>query len=182
MIEIRWHGRGGQGAFTAARLLGLAASVMGGKYALAFPSFGPERRGAPVLGFTKIDDIPIRNRSQITHCDYAVVLDDSLVTPEVFQGLKPGGIVFINTAKPEAFSTYKQEVVAFDAETTAARILGRPIVNVAMMAALVAKTGLLTLDACLDAVDEEFKPELREKNRAVFKEIYRWIREREKHE
>lgn len=70
MIEIRWHGRGGQGAFTAARLLGLAAAVEGGKYALAFPSFGPERRGAPVLGFTKIDDKPIRNRSQIKHCDW----------------------------------------------------------------------------------------------------------------
>ena len=180
MIEFRWHGRGGLGAVTAARLLGLAASVKGGKYALAFPSFGPERRGAPVLGFTKIDDIPIRNRSQIAHCDYAVVLDDSLVTPEVFQGLQPGGIVLINTAKPEAFSAYEQEVVDLAAESTAARIMRRPIVNEAMIAGLMAKSGLLTLDACRDAVDEEFKPELREKNRAVFEEIYRWIREREK--
>ena len=78
MTEIRWHGRGGLGAFTAARLLGCAVSLFEGKYALAFPSFGPERRGAPVFAFTRIDDKAITDRSEVVSCDCAVVLDDTL--------------------------------------------------------------------------------------------------------
>ena len=72
MLEVRWHGRGGQGGFTAARLLGLAAALYEGKYALAFPSFGPERRGAPVLGFTRIDEKRITDRSAVTALSYGV--------------------------------------------------------------------------------------------------------------
>ena len=75
MIEVRWHGRGGQGSFTAARLLGLAASVYDERFAQAFPSFGPERRGAPVLGFTRIDDFKITDRSELDVCDYVIVLE-----------------------------------------------------------------------------------------------------------
>ena len=77
MVEVRWHGRGGQGAFTAARLLGASAALFEGRHALAFPSFGPERRGAPVLGFTRIDDHKITDRSAVTACDFVVVLDET---------------------------------------------------------------------------------------------------------
>lgn len=183
MIEIRWHGRGGQGAFTAARLLGLAASVIGGKYALAFPSFGPERRGAPVLGFTKIDTRPIRNRGQIKQCDYVLVLDDSLVSNAVFAGLKDKGIVFINTSNPTKYNAIRNaEIIAFDANELAMKTLKRPIVNVAMFAALVARTGMLTVDECLQSIDMEFKPSLRENNKQLFKQTYQMIKEGIHHE
>ncbi len=77
MTEILWHGRGGQGAFTAARLLGDAYSLKDNAYALAFPSFGPERRGAPIRAFTKLDKKPIGNRSEITRSNYSIFLDDT---------------------------------------------------------------------------------------------------------
>lgn len=89
MKEIRWHGRGGNGGFTAARLLGYAASLHCGKYAQAFPSFGPERRGAPVLGFTRIDDAPITDHSQVYSCDCVIVLDETLLeVVNILEGLK----------------------------------------------------------------------------------------------
>jgi pyruvate ferredoxin oxidoreductase gamma subunit len=98
LIEVRWHARGGQGGFTAARLLGLAASVFEDNYAQAFPSFGPERRGAPVLGFTRIDDKPIDDHSQVYECDYVVVLDETLMkVVDVKRGLRDGGMLLINT-------------------------------------------------------------------------------------
>ena len=96
MTEIRWHGRGGLGAFTAARLLGCAVSLYEGKYALAFPSFGPERRGAPVFAFTRIDNKPITDRSEVVECDIAIVLDDTLFGDPVRNGLKPGATVIVN--------------------------------------------------------------------------------------
>ena len=102
MTEIRWHGRGGLGAFTAARLLGCAVSLFEGKYALAFPSFGPERRGAPVFAFTRIDDKAITDRSEVVSCDCAVVLDDTLFGDPVKKGLKPGATVIINTTKDKS--------------------------------------------------------------------------------
>ena len=83
MIEILWHGRGGQGAFTAARLLGAACSMAEGRHALAFPSFGPERRGAPMRAFTKLDDRAIGDRSAIVRADYVVYLDETLLAWDV---------------------------------------------------------------------------------------------------
>ena len=101
MKEIRWHGRGGNGGFTAARLLGYAASLHCGKYAQAFPSFGPERRGAPVLGFTRIDDAPITDHSQVYSCDCVIVLDETLLeVVNILEGLKEDGSVFINSTLP----------------------------------------------------------------------------------
>lgn len=175
MIEIRWHGRGGQGAFTAARLLGLAAAVEGKKYALAFPSFGPERRGAPVLGYTKIDNKPIRNRSQIKYCDCILVLDDTLCDDTIFSDLKPGGLVFINTVHYKKIKM--PNVIAFNANEIALKILKRPIVNVAMFAALIAKTDWLSIRQCLNAIDKEFKPNLREQNKELFGQVYNLIKE-----
>ena len=91
MTEILWHGRGGQGAFTAARLLGDAYSLKDNAYALAFPSFGPERRGAPIRAFTKLDQKPIGNRSEITKSNYSIFLDDTLFNAKSFRELKHNG-------------------------------------------------------------------------------------------
>ena len=139
MTEIRWHGRGGLGAFTAARLLGCAVSLFEGKYALAFPSFGPERRGAPVFAFTRIDDKAITDRSEVVSCDCAVVLDDTLFGDPVKNGLKPGATVIINTTKDKSlFAIDGVQVVTVDATGLALEILGRPITNVPLLGALIA--------------------------------------------
>src|SRR5512136_2841856 len=100
MIEIRWHGRGGQGAVTSAEMTALAA-IQEGKFAQAFPSFGPERRGAPVLAFNRISSgHPIRMRSGVTKPDIVVVLDPGLVTLiNITDGLKPGGTLIVNSTK-----------------------------------------------------------------------------------
>ena len=98
MIEVLWHGRGGQGAFTAARLLGAAASLDDKRYALAFPSFGPERRGAPMRAFTKIDTVQIGDRSAVSKADFVIYLDGTLLAPDWERELKPGGICLVNTA------------------------------------------------------------------------------------
>lgn len=97
MTEIRWHGRGGQGAFTAAKLLGAAAALYEGRQSMAFPSFGPERRGAPVLAFTKIDRGIIRDRTEIKRCDVIVLLDDTLYSPSYINDLKENGILLVNS-------------------------------------------------------------------------------------
>ena len=99
MIEIRFHGRGGQGAVTSAELTALAA-IEQGKYAQAFPSFGPERRGAPVMAFVRVSDEPIRTREKIYEPDIVVVLDPTLLEiVNVAAGLKKDGIVVLNTTK-----------------------------------------------------------------------------------
>ena len=99
MIEIRFHGRGGQGAVTAANLLAMAA-FREGKDVQAFPYFGVERRGAPVTAFTKIDDRPVRIKSQIYEPDHVIVMDSSLLKAvDVDQGLKNGGVILVNTDK-----------------------------------------------------------------------------------
>ena len=98
MKEIIWLGRGGQGAFTAAKLLGAAYTAENSdKYALAFPSFGPERRGAPVRAFTKLDTKPVTDRSQTEKADYIVILDDTLYSPQLKQLLKDDGRIIVNS-------------------------------------------------------------------------------------
>lgn len=175
MIEIRWHARGGQGGFTAARLLGLAASVFGGNYAQAFPSFGPERRGAPVLGFTRIDHKPITDHSQVYSCDYVVVLDETLMeTVEVTKGMKDGGTLIINTKnKPEDFKFSRNfRVLTLAASKIAREELGSPIVNTAMLGVLAAASDLVDLPSLLQAVDKGMPVELREKNKKVIERTY----------
>ena len=171
MIEVRWHGRGGQGGFTAARLLGLSSALFENKYALAFPSFGPERRGAPVLGFTKIDTCPIRDRSAVQTCDYVVVLDETLVDAHITKGLKADGMILINTRSPDRYAEAVNgfNTAHFDATGLALEILGRPITNTAMLGALIAKTGVISLESALKGVTVEMKPALVEKNVLIVK-------------
>lgn len=180
MIEVRWHARGGQGGLTAAKLLGLAASVFCTHYAQAFPSFGPERRGAPVLGFTRIDDKPITDHSQVYSCDYVVVLDETLMeTVDVTKGLKDGGKILINTKlSPDRFHfTGKFRVITVDASTIAREELGAPITNTAMLGAFAAVNDFIDIDPILKAVDKGMPESLREKNKKAIEHTYRVVRE-----
>ena len=160
MIEVRIHGRGGQGAVTSAELVALAA-ISEGKYAQAFPSFGPERRGAPVLAFTRVSDEPIRLRTAIREPDVLVVLDPALIpVANVTSGLKEGGIIVVNTSKSIAeikkeFSiTHRTAVV--DATKIARETLGLPITNTTMIGALVKASGIVGMESLLEPLSHRF--------------------------
>ena len=151
MIEVRFHGRGGQGAVTSVELLALAA-IEEGKFAQGFPSFGPERRGAPVVAFSRVSDHYIRLRSKIYTPDAAVVLDPSLLKiVDPSQGLKPGGLIIINTNKTlDQVRTefgYQARLALVDADRIAREELGVPIVNTTMLGALIRGTGIVALDS-----------------------------------
>lgn len=163
MIEVLWHGRGGQGAFTAARLLGAAASLAEGRHALAFPSFGPERRGAPIKAFTKIDDAPIGDRSAIAHADFVLYLDDTLLGEECADELKPGGRLIVNST--ESFSD--ERIVAIDADGISANILGRPIPNTVLLGALSALCDRVAIEDVKEAIREYMPERLHAKNLAI---------------
>jgi pyruvate ferredoxin oxidoreductase gamma subunit len=170
MIEVRFHGRGGQGAVTAARLLAEAA-FLEGKYSQAFPSFGAERRGAPVLAFTRIDDKPIRIRTQVYEPNHVVVLDPTLIEAvNVASGLKRGGTIVINSKEHHKFNDVK--VASVDATSTAIETLGVPITNTVMLGALVKVTKIVSLDSIVEAVQNTFKGKLVEKNVAAVKLAY----------
>ena len=118
MYEFLWHGRGGQGAFTAARLLGAAYSLKkDGNYALAFPSFGPERRGAPIRAFTKLDTKKVGNRAEIEKADFAVYLDDTLFNDDAFLELKENGKIILCTKK--IFTNYHHRRCVYCRENSA---------------------------------------------------------------
>jgi len=178
MKEIRWHGRGGQGSFTIARLLGQAASVYGGQYAQAFPSFGPERRGAPVLGFTRISDTKITDRSEVVTCDYVVVLDETLWGPAVVAGLKEDTIIIINTETPEKYiGQVENKIITIDATSLALKVLGRPITNTAMLGALVAVSDVASLDDCKNAIKDTLKASVAVKNIELIQKAHDAVKE-----
>jgi len=167
MIEVRFHGRGGQGAVIASEVLA-AAAFREGRYVQAFPSFGVERRGAPVMAFTRIADRPIRLRCQIYEPDHIVVLDPTLLEAvDVTAGLKEGGWVIINSERePAAFNLPKGfRVATVDANSIAIKHkLGpksAPIVNTAILGAFAKATGIVGLEALAEAVRETvpFNPE-----------------------
>jgi len=166
MREIRFHGRGGQGAVIASNILANAA-FLEGKDVQAFPFFGVERRGAPVTAFTRIDDRPIRIKFQIYNPDYVVVLDESLLKAvDVTAGLRPDGIVVVNTRRgPGALGIAKGRLATVDATSIAiSRGLGSkvaPIVNTVMLGAFVAATDEVRLGSVLDSMGEHvpFKAE-----------------------
>ncbi|MEW6334366.1 MAG: 2-oxoacid:acceptor oxidoreductase family protein [Thermodesulfobacteriota bacterium] len=160
MLEIRWHGRGGQGAVTSVELLALSA-IEEGKFAQGFPSFGPERRGAPVTAFNRLDDKQIKIRSGIYHPDLVVVLDESLVSlVDVAEGLKPEGVLLINTTK--SLAELKKEthfggkIATCDATGIAWKELGVPITNTTMLGALVKLIGTVKLKSLEGPVTERF--------------------------
>ncbi len=162
MIEIRFHGRGGQGAVTAAEILAKAA-FEDGKYSQAFPFFGVERRGAPVMAFTRIDDKPIKRRYQVYNPDHVLVLDDGLLNVvDVYSGLVDNGGVLINTNKPVDSS--KGRTSAIDATGIALEQLGVPIVNTIMLGAYSGLTNEVNLDSIIKVIKETFPGKIGEKN------------------
>ncbi|MCC8193308.1 MAG: 2-oxoacid:acceptor oxidoreductase family protein [Deltaproteobacteria bacterium] len=172
MLDVRWYGRGGQGAFTAARLLGQAVSVYGDSYALASPSFGPERRGAPVWSCTKIDGEKIVDRSQPVSCDYLVVLDETLVSENMGGYLREGGVMILNTARPGKHTGVTHKLVTLNATRMALDILGRPITNVAMLGALLGISGLTGTAEAGRALERTFSPSVCEKNKQLMRRAY----------
>ena len=171
MVEIRFHGRGGQGAVTAASILARAAGF-DDKYAQGFPAFGVERRGAPVKAFCRISDRPINTRSQIYTPDIIIVLDHSLMhLPEITEGLKPESVIIVN-GKDDVKLPLKQKTYYFDATTLALKILGKDIVNTAMLGVFSKETRLVSLDSILKAVGENFSGKVLELNTQLVKEAY----------
>lgn len=164
MKEIIWLGRGGQGAFTAAKLLGAAFTVSDdNRYALAFPSFGPERRGAPVRAYTKLDSAPVNDRSQTEKADVIAVLDDSLFSPELAGLLKENGKLIVNSKTP-----------INGAETVDAQVIAEkfrlPTVNTVMLGIIAGSTGIVSVDAAAEAVSEYMPAKIRERNISALRE------------
>ncbi len=177
MIQVRWHGRGGQGSFTIARLLGAAAVLQEGKNALAFPTFGPERRGAPVLGFTKISDEKIHDRSEVQSCDYVVVLDETLVDENTVKGLLSDGCILINTKNPQRYrEMFDCKVIGIDATEIALKHIGLPITNTAMLGALIAESKMLKIESVKAVIATEMRANLVEKNHAALMAAYQQIK------
>ena len=163
MVEIRWHGRGGQGAKTASLLLAEAAFNMG-KYAQGFPEYGPERMGAPMTAYNRISDERSTVHSNIYDPDYVVVVDSTLLSAvDVTGGLKPGGALIVNTSKtPEEITSllegYKGRVYTIDASTIAEEELkNRNFPNVAMMGAVAKVSGVIPEDVLLKDMEQTFK-------------------------
>ena len=180
MTEILWHGRGGQGAFTAAKLLGAAYSIEEtNHFALSFPSFGPERRGAPILAFTKLDQKQIGDRSQIKKADYTVFLDDTLFSSSAFSEIKEDGKILVNTKKSsgdlkaEGFSDEQvKKIVLFDADSIALQILKMPVTNTVMLALLASFSGIVTAEDLKTSIKFYMAPKLYEKNAAIVDAIF----------
>ena len=163
MKEILWHGRGGQGAFTASILLGLAYTVESPWHrALAFPSFGPERRGAPIRAFNRISEGEVGDRSEITKADYLLYLDDSLLGDSPWDELKENGIALVNTDRRR--EGWGSNVVTFDATGLAREILGLPVANTALLGFWAGISGEVSLDALIQGIRQGLKPKLQEGN------------------
>jgi pyruvate ferredoxin oxidoreductase gamma subunit len=168
MIEIRIHGRGGQGAVTSAELIAIAA-IKEGKFAQAFPSFGPERRGAPVQAFARIGEERIRIREKIYHPDIILVLDPSLPKiTKVTEGLKENGVAILNSNLPEEevrkiLGDYKGKLALVDANKIAIEEIGVPITNTTMLGAFLKVARLIEVKHIEEALKERFG-KLAEKN------------------
>jgi 2-oxoacid:acceptor oxidoreductase gamma subunit (pyruvate/2-ketoisovalerate family) len=177
MIEFRWHGRGGQGAWTASELLARTA-LDEGKYIQSFPEFGPERMGAPVTAFTRISTEPIRLHCAIYDPDVVVVLDNTLLkTVPVTAGLNDDDILIINSSEEpaalkESLKVTKGKVWTVPATEIALKILGAPITNTAMLGCVAKATNIVTLEGIEKTLKGRFRLDLAEKNFAIIKEAY----------
>ena len=180
MLQIRIHGRGGQGVVTAAEMLSIAAFEQG-RHAQAFPSFGSERTGAPVVAFCRIDDKPIRSREPISAPDALIIQDAHLLHQvDVFQGLSPQGYVLINSGRSVAELGVaevaerlpKGRVITLDATAIAMAHLGRPLPNAVLLGGFAALTGLITIEAVVHAVHAKFKGAVADRNAAAATEAY----------
>ena len=172
LIEIRWHGRGGQGAKTASLLLADAAFNTG-KYIQGFPEYGPERMGAPITAYNRISDTPITIHSNIYEPDYVVVVDDTLLTSvPVTAGLKKDGAIVINTTKTpeqlkELLKGYEGAVYTIDARKVSEEALGKYFPNTPMLAAIVKVAGVMTDEELLEDMKTSFKHKFAKKPEVI---------------
>lgn len=184
MLQIRIHGRGGQGVVSAAEMLAVAAFEQG-RFAQAFPSFGSERTGAPVVAFCRMDDHAIRLREPVLHPDVLIVQDPTLLHQvDVFQGLAANGYVLINTRRSFAALGLDDITKRFRADrlTTvpateiALKHLGRPLPNAVLLGGFAALSGLVTLDAVAHAIRDKFSGKVAEGNVAAATEAYEYVK------
>ena len=172
MIEIRWHGRGGQGAKTASLLLADAAFNTG-KYIQGFPEYGPERMGAPLTAYNRVSDTPIRIHSNIYYPDYVVVVDDTLLeSVDVTAGLKETGAIVINTTKSEdylrrALKGYKGDIYTIDARKISEEALGKYFPNTPMLAAIIKVSKIMTDEELLEDMKGSFKHKFAKKPEVI---------------
>lgn len=172
LIEIRWHGRGGQGAKTASLLLADAAFNTG-KYIQGFPEYGPERMGAPITAYNRISDKPITIHSNIYEPNYVVVVDDTLLeSVPVTAGLKKEGAIVINTTKSpeylkEKLNGYDGNIYTIDARKVSEETLGKYFPNTPMLAAIVKVTGIMSDEAFLEDMKDSFKHKFAKKPEVI---------------
>ena len=183
MLQIRFHGRGGQGVVTAAEMLSVAAFEQG-RHAQAFPSFGSERTGAPVVAFCRIADSEIRLREPIVAPDVLIVQDPTLLHQvDVFQGLQADGYVLINSRRDfHALGLSEIELrfradrlMTVPATEIALKHLGRPLPNAVMLGGFAALSGLITLDALAHAIGQKFKGKVADGNVAAASEAFLFV-------
>ena len=172
LIEIRWHGRGGQGAKTASLLLADAAFNTG-KYIQGFPEYGAERMGAPITAYNRISTMPIRIHCNIYNPDYVVVVDDTLLhSVDVTAGLKESGAIIINTTKDgetlkKLLKGYKGHIYTIDARTVSIEALGKYFPNTPMLAAVVKVTGIIPENDFLNDMEGSFKHKFAKKPEVI---------------
>ena len=172
LIEIRWHGRGGQGAKTASLLLADAAFNTG-KYIQGFPEYGPERMGAPITAYNRISNTPIRIHSNIYEPDYVVVVDDTLLESiNVTAGLKESGAIVINTTKDADYlrnvlKDYKGNIYTIDARKVSMEALGKYFPNTPMLAAIVKVSKIMTDEELLNDMEASFKHKFAKKPEVI---------------
>lgn len=172
LIEIRWHGRGGQGAKTASLLLADAAFNTG-KYIQGFPEYGPERMGAPLTAYNRVSTTPIRIHSNIYEPDYVVVVDDTLLEAvDVTAGLKETGAIVINTTKSSDYlkkvlKGYKGDIYTIDARKVSMETLGKYFPNTPMLAAIIKVSGIMTDEALLEDMKGSFKHKFAKKPEVI---------------
>jgi pyruvate ferredoxin oxidoreductase gamma subunit len=187
LTEIIWHGRGGQGAKTVAEFLALVA-IREGKYSQGFPEYGPERSGAPMRGYTRVSDAPIKTHSAIYHPNAVLVLDATLLnTVDVTEGMESPGAVLINTPLPPDEikarhpSLTGKKVWTVDATGISRDEIGRPIPNMPMLGALVKATGVVKLDSIENDIRKEFhdkfSPQMLEGNIKAIGRAFREVRD-----
>lgn len=184
MLQVRFHGRGGQGVVTAAEMLSIAAFEQG-RHAMAFPSFGSERTGAPVVAFCRIDDREIRLREPILTPDVLIIQDPTLLHQvDVFQGLQPDGYVLINSTRSfdelgvgDIARKFRHErLTNVPATEIAIKHLGRPVANAVLLGGFAALSGLITLEAVSHAIRDKFNGKIAEGNVAAAAEAYEYIK------
>ena len=172
LIEIRWHGRGGQGAKTASLLLADAAFNTG-KYIQGFPEYGPERMGAPITAYNRISDTPITIHTNIYEPDYVVVVDDTLLeSVDVTSGLKETGAIVINTTKSEDYlkkvlKGYKGSIYTIDARKVSLKTLGKYFPNTPMLAAIVKVSNIMSVKDFIADMEGSFKHKFAKKPEVI---------------